>query len=182
MEFHLRIANREDVPAIRALIAESVRALQASDYTPVQIDASLKTVFTVDSRLISDGTYFVAFSDDGTLAGCGGWSYRKTLYGGDHHIEISEPALLDPTVDAAKIRAIFVGPNYARRGLGTLLLNAAEQAAFAAGFRCFEMGSTLTGISLYTLRGYHEVERVTVPVGDGEGIEIVRMRKLVGVA
>ena len=175
--FHLRVATWDDVEAVRRLINASVRGLQARDYSPAQIDASLKTVFTIDSQLIADGTYFVATTDDGELAGCGGWSKRKTLYGGDHQVERAEPELLDPAVDAAKVRAIFVHPRFARMGLGSLILRAAEDTAMKAGFRRFEMGSTLTGVALYALKGYREVERVMVPVGDGEAIEVVRMVK-----
>ena len=175
--FHLRVATRDDLEAISGLIDASVRGLQAGDYSPRQIDASLKTVFTTDSQLIADGTYFIAEADDGSLAGCGGWSKRKTLYGGDHQVERIEPELLNPAVDAAKVRAIFVHLRFARMGLGTLILQAAEEAAMKAGFRRFEMGSTLTGVALYALKGYREVDRVMVPVGDGEEIEVVRMVK-----
>ncbi len=175
--FDLRIATTDDLEAIRALIDASVRGLQAGDYSPEQIDASLNTVFTTDSQLIGDGTYLVAIAEDGSLAGCGGWSKRKTLYGGDHQVEAIEPELLDPAVDAAKVRAIFVHPRFARMGLGSLILQAAEEAALEAGFRRFEMGSTLTGVALYELRGYREVNRVMVPVGNGEAIEVVRMVK-----
>ncbi len=172
----------EDVAGIRALIGESVRGLQAVDYSTEQIEAALATVFTMDSQLIADGTYFVAETAGGELAGCGGWSFRKTLYGGDHQLERVEmhhggESRLDPAVDAAKIRAIFVHPKFARQGVGSALLEAAEDAALAAGFRRFEMGSTLTGVALYTLKGYREVERIAVPVGGGEEIEVVRMVK-----
>jgi GNAT superfamily N-acetyltransferase len=111
------------------------------------------------------------------LAGCGGWSFRKTLYGGDHQIEKIAPERLDPAVDAAKVRAIFVHPKFARMGLGSLILAAAEDAAAEQGFRRFEMGSTLTGVTLYTSKGYREVSRVLVPVSRGEEIEVVRMVK-----
>jgi GNAT superfamily N-acetyltransferase len=176
-KFRLRVATTADVAGIRELIDASVRGLQARDYSAAQIDAALATVFTVDSRLIADGTYFVAFDNGGELAGCGGWSFRKTLYGGDHQIEAIEPERLDPEVDAAKIRAIFVHPKFARQGLGSLILNAAERAAVAMGFRRFEMGSTLTGVALYRLQGYREMGRIAVPVGDGERILVVRMVK-----
>jgi GNAT superfamily N-acetyltransferase len=182
MEFLLRRATEADVPSIMALISSSVRELQAKDYSATQIQASLETVFTVDSRLIGDGTYYVAFSEDGELAGCGGWSRRKTLYGGDRQVEHAEPELLDPAVDAAKIRAIFVHPRYARRGLGTMILEAAETAAAAEGFRRLEMGSTLTGIALYSLKGYVETDRLAVPVGRGESIEVVKMVKSLNVS
>lgn len=175
--FRIRVATFGDVPGIRALIDASVRTLQAADYSCAQIEASLATVFTIDSRLIGDGTYFVALAEDGSLAGCGGWSKRKTLYGGDHQVERVVPELLDPAKDAAKVRAIFVHPRFARMGLGSAILEASEEAAMEAGFRRFEMGSTLTGVALYTLKGYREVDRVKVPVGDGEEIEVVRMVK-----
>ena len=176
-KFHLRVATTEDVAGIRGLIDASVRGLQAADYSAAQIDGALATVFTVDSRLIADGTYFVAFDEGGELAGCGGWSFRKTLYGGDHQVETIEPERLDAGVDAAKIRAIFVHPKFARMGVGSLILKVAEGAAMEQGFLRFEMGSTLTGVALYALKGYREVSRVSVPVGGGEEIEVVRMVK-----
>jgi GNAT superfamily N-acetyltransferase len=151
--------------------------LQATDYSDTQREGALATVFTVDSKLIADGTYFVAIGEQGMLAGCGGWSFRKTLYGGDHQVEKIAPERLDAAVDAAKIRAIFVHPDFARMGVGSLILGAAEEAAVADGFKRFEMGSTLTGVALYTLKGYVEVEHREVPVGGGETIEVVRMVK-----
>ena len=180
--FRLRVATAGDVARVYALIGESVRGLQAADYSAEQIEGALASVFTVDSQLISDGTYFVAETAGGELAGCGGWSFRGVLCGGDHDLERGHAhhgceARLDPAVDAAKIRAIFVHPKFARQGLGSVLLKAAEDAARAAGFRRFEMGSTLTGVALYTLKGYREVERRKVPVGGGEMIEVVRMVK-----
>jgi hypothetical protein len=113
-KFQLRSAKSNDVPGIRDLIAASVMALQAGDYSVAQREGALATVFTPDSQLIADGTYLVAMADGDRLAGCGGWSYRKTLYGGDHQVEKMEPERLDPRSDAAKIRAIFVHPDFAR--------------------------------------------------------------------
>ncbi len=175
--FRLRVATAEDIAEIRGLIDASVRGLQAGDYSAAQIEAALRTVFTVDSQLIADGTYFVAVNDAGEMAGCGGWSKRKTLYGGDNQVEKIVPELLDPATDAAKVRAIFVHPRFARMGLGSLILEAAEEAALAAGFKRFEMGSTLTGVALYSLKGYREVARLKVPVSDEDAIEVVRMVK-----
>jgi GNAT superfamily N-acetyltransferase len=175
--FNLRVAVPEDISVIRSLIEASVRGLQAGDYSAAQIEGALATVFTIDSQLIADGTYFVAWTEEGRPAGCGGWSKRATLYGGDQQVERIAPELLDPAVDAAKVRAIFVHPEFARMGLGSLILAAAEEAAVAAGFRRFEMGSTLTGVALYSLKGYREMGRVAVPVGGGEDIEVVRMVK-----
>jgi GNAT superfamily N-acetyltransferase len=177
MRFQLRVARAEDVTAIRGLIEVSVQGLQVEDYSAAQREGALETVFTVDSQLIADGTYFVAIAERGEIAGCGGWSFRKTLYGGDHQVEKIAPERLNPMVDAAKIRAIFVHPDFARKGLGSLILAAAEEAAMAEGFTRFEMGSTLTGVGLYALKGYREVDRRKVPVGGGETIEVVRMVK-----
>ncbi len=111
-----------------------------------------------------------------TLAGCGGWSKRRTLFGADHGPG-REPELLDPATDAAKVRAIFVHPDFARRGLGSLILATVENAAHEAGFRSFEMGSTLTGVPLYRLKGYTETERIAVPLANGEALPVVRMVK-----
>lgn len=175
-EYRLRLANAEDIPALQALIAASVRGLQARDSTPAQIEAALRTVFTVDTQLIADGTYFVV-EREGELIGCGGWSQRKTLFGGDHHAT-RQDALLDPARDAARIRAIFVHPAWARRGIGSLLLEAAEKAAMAAGFQRLEMGATLTGVPLYLLKGYRVVERMEVPLEPGISLPVVRMAKV----
>src|SRR6266700_2642015 len=118
----LRLAVPEDVPILRELIDASVRGLQMQDYTPAQIEGALKTVFGVDSQLIADGTYIVAESGS-KIVGCGGWSKRKTLYGSDHWTG-REDALLDPHCDAAKIRAFFIHPDWARRGVGSMILQA----------------------------------------------------------
>lgn len=179
--FRLRVATEEDIPALHALIEASVRGLQSNDYTPAQMDGALGTVLGVDSQLIADRTYFIAKSIDEprsgpVLAGCGGWSKRKTLFGADRGPG-REPELLDPHNDAAKVRAIFVHPQFARRGLGSLILAAVEDAARESGFRRFEMGSTLTGVALYRLKGYVEVERIAVPLGNGEALPIVKMVK-----
>lgn len=179
-EFSLRLATEADIPALHALIEASVRGLQADDYTPAQIEGALGTVLGLDTQLIADRTYFVAESLDRDLkarsAGCGGWSKRKTLFGADRGPGRA-PELLDPATDAAKVRAIFVHPDFARRGLGSLILKRVEDAARAAGFRKFEMGSTLTGVPLYRLKGYVEVERIAVPLGNGEALPIVKMVK-----
>lgn len=180
-EFHLRRATEDDIPALRALIEASVRGLQADDYAPRQIEGALGTVLGVDTQLIRDRTYFVAeVLDRGTgkltPAGCGGWSMRRTLFGADAGPG-REPELLDPARDAAKVRAIFVHPGFARQGLGSLILATVEDAARAAGFRRFEMGSTLTGVPLYRLKGYLETERIAVPLPNGESLPVVRMVK-----
>jgi N-acetylglutamate synthase-like GNAT family acetyltransferase len=171
----LRLARSEDIPALTALIAASVRILQAADYNASQREGALATVYGVDTQLIADGTYFVA-EIDGQMVACGGWSKRKTLFGADHCAG-REDALLDPAKDAAKIRAFFVHPNWARRGIGTQVLEACESAATSAGFDKFEMGATLTGVGLYKARGYREVEEISVPLENGESLAIVRMEK-----
>jgi GNAT superfamily N-acetyltransferase len=197
MNFNLRLATPADIPALSALIDASVRGLQAQDYTPTQIESALQTVYGVDSQLIADGTYFVveakaveARQEAGSaspganpvMVGCGGWSKRKTLYGGDHWSGREDAHLLDPERDAAKIRAFFVHPAWVRRGIGSLILEACETAAMAAGFRRFEMGATLTGVPLYQAKGYLRRENLSVPLNNGESLAIVRMEKAIGTA
>jgi GNAT superfamily N-acetyltransferase len=176
-DFQIRVATPADIPALNNLIALSVRGLQ-HEYTPAQREGALNYAFGVDTQLIADQTYFVATptTDPNILAACGGWSRRRTLFGADHGPH-REAELLNPANDAAKIRAIFVHPGFARRGLGTLVLNHSEQAARSEGFHRLEMGSTLTGVPLYTLRGYREFERIAVPLPNGETLPIVRMVK-----
>jgi N-acetylglutamate synthase-like GNAT family acetyltransferase len=175
MPYSLRKANSGDIPAIEKLIDASVRGLQTQDYSPEQIEGALRTAFTVDTQLIEDGTYFVV-EQDGEMIGCGGWSQRKTLCGGDHHA-VRDNVLMDPSQDAAKVRAIFVAPRWARHGIGSILLKAAEDAAMAAGFRRLEMGATLTGVPAYLRRGYRKVEMMTVPLDKGVTLPVVRMEK-----
>jgi GNAT superfamily N-acetyltransferase len=174
-----RLATRADVPVLTGLIDASVRGLQAGDYTPAQIDGALRAVYGVDTQLIADGTYFVVEDADGMIAGCGGWSRRKTLYGGDV-FEAREDSLLDPRCDAARIRAFFVHPEFARRGIGAMILEACENAAVAAGFTRLEMGATLTGVPFYRAKGYRAVEDLAVALPDGDALPIVRMEKIVG--
>ncbi|HVA17918.1 MAG TPA: GNAT family N-acetyltransferase [Candidatus Dormibacteraeota bacterium] len=181
MNIQIRQAVRADIPTLRELIDASVRGLQARDYTPAQIEIALKTVYGVDSQLIADGTYFVAVikspeENDSEIVGCGGWSKRKTLYGGDRWTE-REDALLDPARDAAKIRALFIHPAWVRRGIGGMILETCESAARLAGFTGFEMGATLTGGPFYRARGYVELEHIEVPLADGLSLRIVRMAK-----
>jgi GNAT superfamily N-acetyltransferase len=174
----IRLATTADVPVLTGLIDASVRGLQAGDYTPAQIDGALRAVYGVDTQLIADGTYFVVEDGDGTIAGCGGWSKRKTLYGGDAFLA-REDSLLDPRCDAARIRAFFVHPEWARRGIGAMILEACESAAVAAGFKRLEMGATLTGVPFYRAKGYRAVEDLAVALPDGDALPIVRMEKIV---
>ncbi|HET9803436.1 MAG TPA: GNAT family N-acetyltransferase [Candidatus Acidoferrum sp.] len=181
--FHVRLATNADIPILHALIESSVRILQAGDYTPAQIEGALGTVLGLDTQLIKDQTYFVIEATNSSgeivIVACGGWSKRKTLFGSDH-AAVREPELLDPKLDAAKIRAFFVHPDWARRGLGTLLLETCENAAKSAGFTRFEMGSTLTGVALYKLRGYQVIEPIAVPLRNGESLPVIRMAKSAG--
>jgi GNAT superfamily N-acetyltransferase len=179
VDLSLRKALPADVAALTALIDASVRGLQAGDYTAVQIDGALRTVYGVDTRLIEDGTYFTVESR-GEIVGCGGWSRRRTLYGGDQCAG-REDSLLDPATEAAKIRAFFVHPDWARRGIASLILDACESAALAEGFTRLEMGATLTGVPFYQAKGYAAAERVSVPLGEAASMPIVRMTKTVKV-
>ncbi len=180
----IRLAVASEILVLQKLIQSSVRQLQAEDYTPEQIEGALTTVFGVDSQLIADGTYLVAEAepDAGSspaqpiIIGCGGWSKRKTLYGADQWTDRHDD-LLDPRCDAAKIRAFFIHPDWARRGVGSLLLAACENAAKAAGFMRFEMGATLTGAKLFGVKGYQPVENVSIPLANGASLPIVHMRK-----
>jgi GNAT superfamily N-acetyltransferase len=179
MLLSVRQAVLADVPALENLIRASVLGLQTGDYTAQQREQALELVFGVDTQLIADGTYFVAearVNEDLVLAGCGGWSKRKTLYGSDHCAG-REDALLDPHHDAAKIRAFFVHPDWARRGVGSRILEVCEAAAGTAGFRRLEMGATLTGVPLYRARGYVEEEPREVPLRRGVTLPIVHMVK-----
>ena len=182
-----RLAVSADIRHLPPLIEASVRGLQAGDYTPSQMDQALGTWLGLDTRLIADQTYFVVAPAAGSapeleayggLAACGGWSRRRTPYGSDHRPG-RDDALLDPRTDAAKIRAFFVHPAWARRGIGSQILKLCEQAAQAEGFTRFEMGATLTGIPLYRRHGYLEGERVELPLANGEVLPIVRMTKLI---
>src|ERR1700684_4402424 len=181
MNSHIRKSVASDVPRLREVIDASVRGLQAQDYSPSQIDGALQSVYGVDSQLIADGTYLLAEvvasgATKAEIVACGGWSKRKTLYGGDQYVQ-REDSLLDPARDVAKIRAFFVHPTWARRGIGTLILQACEDAARAAGFTRLEMGATLSGVAFYKAKGYVEVENQSVPLGNGEALPIVKMTK-----
>ena len=176
----LRPAIAADIPELHRLIELSVRRLQASDYTPAQIEGALGHALGLDTQLVADGTYFVAelATADGSpqIVGCGGWSNRRTLFGSDGGPN-RQSELLDPKTDAAKIRAIFVHPDFARLGLGTLILKHCEEAAASAGFTRLEMGSTLTGVPLYKLKGYEEREAINIPLPNGEVLPVVKMTK-----
>jgi GNAT superfamily N-acetyltransferase len=195
VQVRIRKAEVADAPVLTRLIEASVRELQTDDYTPAQMEGALQSVFGLDSRLIEDGTYLVAEArtidavadtakitqeqDRGSawvIAGCGGWSKRKTLYGSDHW-KGREDTLLDPKHDAAKIRAFFIHPAWARRGVGSKILEACESAAREAGFTSYEMGATLTGAKLFRAKGYVAVENIDVPLKNGLTLPVIHMAK-----
>jgi N-acetylglutamate synthase-like GNAT family acetyltransferase len=186
MQFQIQIrkAVAADIPKLRALIDSSVRGLQADDYSPKQIEGALKNIFGVDSQLIADETYFIAEAKVETKSeraetiavGCGGWSKRKTLFGGDQWASRTD-SLLDPRTDAAKIRSFFVHPEWPRRGIGSAILETCEAAAKSAGFTRAEMGATLTGVKLFQVRGYVPLESIEIPLENGAMLPVVRMTK-----
>jgi len=181
MSYRLRKATLEDQPVLSELIARSSRELGAADYSREQIDAALRSAFGVDSALIRDGTYFVAVTQADEVVACGGWSRRRTLFGSDARAERDEN-LLDPRTDAAKIRAFFVDPTHARRGLGRALLERCEAEAMQAGFSSFELMATLPGVRLYERFGYQAGTDVMHPLADGLTIRFVPMTKRAGAA
>lgn len=176
----LRVALPSDVPVLQALIVRSGLGLSTPFYTPAQAEAVTRHVFGVDSQLIADGTYLM-IELDGRAVACGGWSRRRTLYGGDQHKAGPDP-LLDPVAEPARIRAFFVEPGFERRGLGSRLLAACTDAARAAGFRSIELGGTLPGEPLYRARGFHVVERMSLHLPGDIEVPLVRMRRDLGAA
>lgn len=172
---NLRVATRRDVPAVAALIEHSGHGLGAGHYTPAQIGSLAREVFGVDTQLIDDGTYYVAERGEAIIA-CGGWSRRRTLFGGDRYKAAADPCL-DPAIDAARIRAFFVHPDHVRRGLGRRLLAACTDAARAAGFTRLELVATLPGEPLYAQAGFEVVERLALHLADGVDVPVVRMQR-----
>jgi GNAT superfamily N-acetyltransferase len=171
----IRHATLDDKAELIELIARSARELSAGDYTPEQVEGALRGAFGVDTQLIMDRTYFVAEAA-GKLVACGGWSKRRTLFGSDARSG-RDAAELDPKVDAAKIRAFFVDPAYARRGIGSAILERCEAEARACGFRRYEMMATLPGARLYARHGYTGTDRIHYEVQPGVTIEFIPMTK-----
>lgn len=171
----LRLATRADLPALRELIPLSVRGLSREHYTDDQIESGLRYIFGPDTLLIDDGTYFVVDAERG-LAAAGGWSRRDTLFGGDQ-AQRAEDRLLDPAIEPARIRAFYVHPGYARRGLGRRIVEACVEAARAAGFQHIELAATLPGVTLYRACGFEEHEAFVAPTPDGVGLPVVRMAR-----
>ena len=176
MTFSLRPARLEDVAELEALIAVSARTLLAPWYTPAQIDAAVGSVFAVDTQLIDDATYFVA-AQGPIIVGCGGWSRRKTLFGADRGHTSDAESALDPARDPARIRAFFVHPACARRGIGAALMRHCERAAADAGFRTMELVATLAGQPLYAAFGFAAVEHFEIPLRSTLTMPVVRMSK-----
>ena len=172
--FTHRLATPNDMPALQRLMTDSIRALLPAFLSPEKVEASF-AVMGVDSQLIEDDTYFVV-EEDGVLAGCGGWSRRATLFG-HNHTAGRDARLLDPASDAARIRAMYTAPRFARRGVGRRILELCEAAARAEGFTRAELGATKGGEPLYRACGYREIERLEVPTPGGETVPITRMGK-----
>lgn len=175
MSFTTRIATADDIPAIAALMERAIGALQSAYLTPEQV-ASSRLSMGLDTQLVADGTYVVV-EEAGRIVGCGGWSFRATLYGGDHNPALRNAAPLDPATDAARIRAMYTDPDYVRRGIGRMVLAANEASAKAAGFTRAELMATLAGEPLYLACGYEPIERVDKMSEGGVPVPGVRMGK-----
>lgn len=170
-----RLASPDDLPALHALMTRAIERLQGEFLSAEQVRASHK-VMGLDTQLVLDGTYFVV-ELDGRIVGSGGWSWRATLYGGDNSIVTREPVALDPAIDAAKIRAMYTDPEFARRGIGSMILGLCEAAARDAGFGRVEMMATMAGEPLYRASGYLPVEPVLSEPIDGVQVPLLRMEK-----
>ncbi len=172
----IRTATNRDIPSLEGLIIESVRALSVAYYNPAQIESALKNVFGVDSQLIQDATYFVA-EIEGEIVGAGGWSKRRTLFGGDQTKAEKVDNLLDPLRDAARIRAFYVHPAWSRKGIARRIVLACEEAARSAGFKTLELIATLPGHPLYLALGYSVVEPYEILLPDEDSLPAFRMEK-----
>lgn len=174
MSLKLRLAVPEDLPALRDLMSAAIGELLNPFLSPQEVAASFE-IMGLDSQLVADGTYFLV-EEEGALAGCGGWSRRSTLFGGDHSAG-RDAALLDPARDAARVRAMYTHPDHVRKGVGRLILDACESAAAGEGFARCEMAATLAGEPLYQACGYREIERFSAPTSGGIEVPLVRMGK-----
>lgn len=175
MGFTNRLATLEDIPILQPLIESSIDVNQRGFLDDDQIRSS-HAIMGIDRQLVDDGTYFVV-EHEGTIVGCGGWSRRATLYGGDHSVG-RDSALLDPATDAAKVRAMYTHPDFTRRGIGRTILELCEESAAAEGFRTLQLMATLSGLPLYESYGFEAVERVEDASG-GAAVPLVRMVKSV---
>ncbi len=176
MSPEIKVATDNDIPELRRLISTSAHALSQGFYTKAQVDCALTGVFGVDSQLITDGTYFTGRLGTSTIVGCGGWSYRATLFGSDDLAGRSDAKLV-PGTDPAKIRAFFIHPDYARRGIASKLLEHCEAQAREAGFTSLELGSTLPGLSFYKRRGYIAKPPIDYRMNPQYTLRIVPMTK-----
>ena len=170
-----RLAQPSDLDALRAVMALAIAELQKTFLTEQQIAAS-HAVMGLDTQLVADGTYFIV-EENGEIAGCGGWSRRATLYGGDHSTDLRDPALLDPAADAARIRAMYTHPAHARKGVGRTVIRLCEAAARGAGFQRAELMATLSGEPLYRACGYTPIEHIEAPGPSGVTVPLIRMGK-----
>ena len=173
--FTHRLATLDDLDDLREVMRRSIEALQNEFLTPEQTVASHK-VMGLDAQLVRDGTYFI-IECQGRIAGCGGWSWRSTLYGGDASIVSREPRALDPATEPARIRAMYTDPDFVRRGVGRLVLKLCEDAARRAGFKRATMMATMAGVPLYRACGYAEAEPAISADVDGVDVPLVRMEK-----
>jgi GNAT superfamily N-acetyltransferase len=171
----LRTARLSEVNALNALVRDSVFGLSTAEYSPEQLESSMRHLFGIDTNLIADGTYYV-IEEEGRAIACGGWSRRRTLFGGDQYADRSDDRL-DPATEAARIRAFFVHPSQARRGLATVILDECARAAGVAGFHRLQLMSTLPGEPFYARRGFQVLERVTLTLPDGVPFPLVRMER-----
>lgn len=174
-DLRIRAAVPEDAEVLRALIAESVRGLGRADYSMAQLSSALTHLFGLDTRLIEDGTYYVVEAR-GRIVACGGWSRRRTLFGGDQYADRSDDRL-DPALEPARIRAFFVHPDWARRGVARRLLAECERAARASGFRRLELMATLTGIPFYEREGFDVLERQELELPNRVKFPLARMAR-----
>jgi N-acetylglutamate synthase-like GNAT family acetyltransferase len=172
----VRQAVEGDIPILNALMEQSVRRLNIQDYGQQQLESALEHIFGIDHQLIADGTYYVA-EIDGEVAGCGGWSRNGTLYGGARLRAMPQDPQVGKTEQAAKIRAMFVHPKFARRGVGTRLMQICELAARRAGFQRLELIATLTGEPFYRKAGFVPLDRLDLVMPNGLSLRAVRMSK-----
>ena len=175
MELTARIATLDDLGMLKVTIKRAIERLQTDFLTPEQVAVSHR-VMGIDTQLLRDGTYFVLM-DEGRIAGCGEWSFRKTLFGGDGSDVAREPETLDPATDPARVRAMYTDPDYVRRGVGRRVLQLCEDAARDAGFKHAEMMATLAGEPLYTVCGYRRLEAPVDVTLDAVSVPLVRMGK-----
>ena len=171
-----RVARMDDLEALHRVMGRSIASLQSDFLTPEQVAASHK-VMGLDSQLVRDGTYFLVECGS-RIAGCGGWSFRETLYGGDASIVAREPAVVDPASGAAKIRAMYTDPDFSRRGIGKRIIALCEEAARAAGYRRAEMMATAAGVPLYESCGYTPATDLQFAEVDGVQVPLLKMEKL----